>query len=109
MTDTIKIPWEYWDVEVRDDGWVFFGEWRVPQNFQARKKILAEFKEFEKKLVRMGFEGWIGGAYLDDYKMMRLIRGVGGKPYHSDGESIAYYKKLKKENGNEVERNNANA
>lgn len=93
-----KFPW--WDIEIRDDGWVFFGEWHLPQKYQGRKRALRDFRQLEKDLVRAGFKGWIGGAYINDLKMMKLIIGVGGKAYHCDGESIAFYKDLKGE-GNE--------
>lgn len=88
------MKWEWFDIEMRDDGYVFFGDWRVPKSFSARKKILRDFKDLEKMLHKGGFKGWLGGAYIGDWKMMRLIEGVGGKPYSCDGESIFYYKKF---------------
>ena len=91
------MKWPWWDIEYRDDGWVFFADWRVPKEYQQRKKILRDFRELEKQLVKSGFNGWIGGAYIDDYKMVRLITGVGGKAYYCDGESIGFYKELKGE------------
>ena len=85
---------EFWDVEIRDDGWAIFSTFRVPKEFSKRKEALKELERIETELAKEGVKGWIVGTPIENYPMIKLFDGLGAQEYHCTGEELVFYKEV---------------
>lgn len=84
----------FWKAKIRDDGWVSLETLNLPTSFQKRKEAVRELKRNEEEMIKVGLLGWIAGCKIEDYKMIKLLDGLGAKEYFCDGTDIIFFKEL---------------
>lgn len=86
---------EFWNSNIRKDGWVELTDFNLPKEYGKRKKAVLEIRRCEREMRESGFEGWLAWCRVYDYKMLSLFVGLLARAYYSDGQNMVFFKLVK--------------